>query len=112
MDEKKLSYSDVAEYETLFTLAPSFLLERFAKRNTNLVSKFKSIIESYMNELTEDQKAKLHLILSSKTEDLQSIMHESYLKSNVKQYKILANPEYKQFIEDNLNEIREMIYRR
>ena len=40
----KITYGDVREYENLFIMAPSFLLERFAKRNSNIVSKFKSQI--------------------------------------------------------------------
>lgn len=109
MDENKLTYRDVAEYEKLFTLAPSFLLEGFARRNTNLVSKFKSTIMSFMGNLNDDQKHKLDLILKSDTDELQSLMNEAYLKTNVKQYQILANPKYKQFIEDNLGEIRKML---
>lgn len=109
MSENKITYSDVEEYEGLFTLAPSFLLETFARRKTNLVSKFKSIIQSYMNDLSDDQKNKLDIILSSEIDELQSIMSEAYHKTSKKQYQILANPKYKEFIEDNLNEIREMI---
>lgn len=109
MTDDKITYEDVREYETLFTLAPSFLLERFAKRNTNLVAKFKPIIRNYMDGLTPDQKNKLDIILSSRTEELQSIMNEAYMKRNLKQYKILADPKYRQFIEDNLDGIRQMI---
>ena len=62
MCEEKITYADVEEYQGLFTLAPSFLLETFAKRNTNLVLMFKSIIKSYMDSLTEIQKEKLDII--------------------------------------------------
>lgn len=109
MSENRITYDDVKEYEGLFTLAPSFLLERFAKRNTNLVLKFKSPIQSYIDNLTQDQKDKLDVILKSDIEELQAIMDESYRKTNKKQFKILANPKYKHFINDNLDEIRNMI---
>ena len=109
MSEDGITYADVEEYQTLFTLTPSFLLERFAKKDTNLVLKFKSIIQSYMNDLTEDQKHKLDLILGSEIDELQSIMAEAFSKTGKKQYQILANPKYKPFIEDNLDEIRKMI---
>ena len=39
---EKITYDDVVEYNYLFTFAPSFLLERMAKKNSNLVKKFKS----------------------------------------------------------------------
>ena len=109
MSEDKITYSDVREYETLFTLAPTFLLERFARKNTNLVSKFESIIQGYLDNLTSDQKHKLDIILNSDVDDLQNIMNESYSKNGKKQFIILANPKYKQFIVDNLESIRKMI---
>lgn len=109
MSNDKITYSDVEEYERLFTLAPSFLLERLASRNTDLVSKFKPIIQGYMNDLTSEQKSKLDIILASEVHELQDIMHEAYLRSKKRQYKVLANPKYRQFIEDNLEGIRRML---
>lgn len=109
MSEDKITYKDVKEYERLFTLAPAFLLESLARRNTDLVSKFKPIIKGYMDELTADQKNKLDIILASEVHELQSIMHEAYLRSRKRQYRILANPKYKKFIEDNLDGIRRML---
>ncbi len=106
---EKITYDDVKEYEKLFTLAPSFVLERMAKRNTNLVLKFSDRIQSHLDNLTEDQKNKLNILLSSDVDELQSVMAEAYSRSRKKQYKILANPKYKRFIEDNLDDLRKMI---
>lgn len=109
MSGKKITYADVREYEKLFTLAPAFLMERFAKRNSNIVLKFKSQIKSHLANLNEDQKNKLDIILKTETDELQKIMVEAYSKTNIKQYKILANPKYKEFIENNLGEIRKLV---
>ena len=109
MDGERLSYKDVREYESLFKLAPAFLLERFAKKNENVVLKFQSHIASHLSKLNEIQKTKLEIILNSQTEELQAIMAEAYAKSKIKQYKILANPKYKEFIEKNINELRKMV---
>lgn len=62
-----------------------------------------------MDNLTSDQKHKLDLILSSEINELQGIMNEAYIKTGKKQYGVLANQDYKKFIEDNLDSIREMI---
>lgn len=105
----KITYEDVKEYETLFMLAPSFLLERFAKRNSNIVSKFQSQIKSHLKNLNPDQQQKLDIILDSPVSELQAIMHDAYLKTGIKQYKILANPKYGEFIELNLNELKRII---
>lgn len=109
MSEDELTYRDVEEYERFFNLIPPFLLERFAKKNKNLVSKFKSKIESHLVNLDENHKKKLDLILNSDAEELQGLMNEAYSHTNKKQYKILADPKYKQFIEENLNELRKMV---
>ena len=109
MDEEKISYKDVEEYEKLFSLVPPFLLERFAKKNTNLVLKFESHVKSFIADLSTHQRNKLDIILNSEVHELQSIMDEAFNKTNKKTYKILANPKYQQFIEDNLNEVRRML---
>ncbi|WP_294006433.1 hypothetical protein [uncultured Methanobrevibacter sp.] len=106
---EKITYDDVVEYNYLFTFAPSFLLERMAKKNSNLVKKFKSSIQSYMDNLTDIQCVKLNVILDSDVSELQAIMQEAYEKTNKKQYRILANPNYSQFIELNLNELKGMV---
>lgn len=109
MSENEITYEDIAEYESLFSLAPSFLLERFAKRNSNLVLKFKLTIQSHIRNLNDDQKRKLDIILSSDAGHLQSLMAEAYQRSNKKQYNILSNPKYRDFIELNISEIRKMV---
>ena len=106
---EKITYDDVVEYNYLFTFAPSFLLERMAKKNSNLVKKFKSTIQSYMDNLTDIQCVKLNVILDSDVSELQAIMQEAYEKTNKKQYRILANPNYSQFIELKLNELKGMV---
>lgn len=109
MSEDKITYEDVRAYEKLFTLVPPFLLERFAKKNTNIVLKFKSKVESYLAKMNDNQKNKLDLVLSSDVDELQAIMADAYSKSNKKQYKVLANPKYKPFVESNLNEVRKLV---
>ncbi|MBQ2832029.1 hypothetical protein [Methanobrevibacter sp.] len=109
MSEDKITYDDIKQYEKFFTLTPSFLLERFAKKNKNLVLKFESKVKGYLANLNPEQQKKLDIVLKTDIDELQSLMKDAYDKSNKKQYKILANPKYKQFIEINLNEVRKMI---
>ena len=42
-------------------------------------------------------------------DDLQKLMGEAYAESNKKQFKILADPKNKEFIELNINELRKMV---
>ena len=109
MSGSEITYEDVREYEKLFTLAPSFLMQSFARRNSNIVSKFKPQILSHLAGLNANQKDKLGLILNSDVESLQKIMDEAYRKTHIKQYKILADPKHKEFIKINLDEIRKLV---
>lgn len=109
MSEDKITYEDVEQYEKMFTLTPSFLLERFAKKNTNLVLKFESKARHFLDNLSDYQKNKLNIVLNSDIDELQAVMSDAYSRTNKKQYKILANPKYKEFIELNLDEVRKII---
>lgn len=109
MSENKITMKDVEAYEKFFSLIPSFLLERYAKKNTNLVLKFKSKVESYMAKMSDGQKLKLDILLNSDVDELQGLMNDAYQDTNKKQYKILANPKYKPFIETNIEELRQIV---
>ena len=37
------------------------------------------------------------------------MMEDAYEKSNMKQYKILSNPKYREFVELNINELRKIL---
>jgi hypothetical protein len=109
MSEEKITYEDVKEFENFFTMAPPFILERFAKKNTNFVLKFKSKAQSFIDGLNDEQMKKFNIVLNTDIDELQSVMNDAYEQSGKKQYKILANPKYKEFIEINLNELKNMI---
>lgn len=42
-------------------------------------------------------------------DEIQQLMDEAYKKSNIKQYKILADKNSKKFIEKNLDELKKLI---
>lgn len=109
MTEQKITYQDLKEYESLFTLAPSFVLGAMIKRNQNLVKKFNKQVKSYLNNLNEDQKEKLDIILESDVEQLQEVMKTAYSKTKKKQFKLLSEPKAREFITYNLNEIKKIV---
>lgn len=106
---EKITCDDVLEYQDFFKLAPPFLLKRMAKKNSNLVKKFEPKVRSYIANLDDNHREKLHVLLNSEIDELQGIMNEAYLKTNKKQYKILADPDNKEFIRLNLDELRKMV---
>ena len=66
-------------------------------------------VQSYIDSLNEDKKRKLDILLVTDVDELQKLMDEAYRESNKKQYKILADPKNKEFIELNLDEVRKMV---
>lgn len=108
MDEK-ISYKDLEEYQHLFALVPSFILKRMARKKSNVVQKFKPTVQSHIDNLTQDQRKKLEIILRSDVDELQYLMNEAYIKTNKKQFKILADPKNKEFIKLNLAELEKLL---
>ncbi|MCD7781325.1 MAG: hypothetical protein LUG89_01295 [Methanosphaera sp.] len=109
MSEKKLTYDDLMAYQSLFTLAPSFLLGRYIKNNTNLVGKFSSQVESQLKGLNNKQKEQLDLLLESDVNDLQELLIQAYKKTHKKQFKQLAQNDARDFIMLNLTEIKKIV---
>lgn len=109
MSENKIIYDDLKEYESLFTMTPSFVLGTIIKRNSNIVSKFSNQIKSHLEKLNDKQKKQLDIVLNSDVGELQELMEVAFSKTNKKQYKQLASPNAREFIELNLNEIRRLI---
>ncbi|OED30547.1 hypothetical protein [Methanosphaera sp. WGK6] len=109
MSDKKITYDDVKQYESLFTMVPSFILGTTIKRNTNVVSKFKSIVLSNLESLSPENREKLNIILESEVSELQSVMKIAYSKTKKKQYKLLADPKAVDFIKFNLNELKKLL---
>lgn len=107
--EEKITCDDVLEYQHFLKLVPPFLLGRMAKKNSNLVSKFESKVHSYLANLNENQRKKLHIVLNSDVSDLQEVLGEAYRKTNKKHYKILSDTSNREFIEINIAELRKMV---
>lgn len=107
--EDKITFKDIQQYEHLITKVPSFLLGRMAKKNSNVVNKFKGPIQSYLVKLNADQKRLLGIVLESDVDELQALMKEAHDKTKIKQYKILANPKHKEFIEHNIEELKKLV---
>ena len=104
-----ITCEDVLQYEHLASMVPAFVLQRMAKRNSNLVSKFESKIKPRLENLSEDHKNKLNFALNSNVSDLQKIMDEAFKRTDKKQFEILANPDNAEFIEINLDELRKLL---
>lgn len=108
MDEK-ITLDDIEKYQHLINKIPAFLLGRMAKKNSSIVKKFQSRVKSYIDKLCDSERKKLDILLNSDVDDLQDVLNEAYQKSGKKQYKILADPSNRQFIESNIEDLKKII---
>ena len=108
MDEK-ITLEDIEAYQHLLSKVPAFLLGRMAKKNSSIVGKFSSRVESYIDNFNDSERKKLDILLNSDVDDLQAVMNEAYEKTGKKQYKILADESNREFIELNIEDLRKIV---
>lgn len=109
MEKRKLTYEDIKPYEGFVSKIPTLILKRLIRKNSNFVLKFESIILSHINNLNLNQKEQLNIILEADINELQELSQESYEKSGIKAFKLIADPNCKDFLELNLNELKKLI---
>ena len=105
----ELTCDDVLEYQDLLKLAPLFILKRMARKRSNLVKKFESQVKDYIENMDSRHQEKLHILLNSNIDDLQTLIDEAYRKTNNKQFKILADSKNKEFININIEELKKLV---
>ena len=109
MENRKLTYEDVKPYEGLVSKIPTLILKRMISKNSNLVTKFESVILANLDNLDSEQKEQLNLVLESDVDELQALSAESYEKSGIKAFKLMADPNCKDFIELNITELKKLM---
>ena len=107
--EDKITIDDVMAFEHLFSTTPSFILERMAKKKTNLVKKFEDVVRKHLAAADDNEMRKLNIAINTEIDELQATMAEAYRLTNKKQFKILANPDNKEFLELNRSELRKIV---
>lgn len=110
-EEIKITEDDVIELMDSFTKVPSFILKGLVSGNVNVVKSFQSQIESDKDKLSSEEMSKIRVVLETPVPELQNILKRAYLKTNKKQLKILADPEAEPFIEKNLGELEDLLFK-
>ena len=105
--EEKVTIDDVMAFEHLFSSTPSF--ERMARKKTNVVKKFEDIVRKHLSLADEKEMRKLNMAINTDIDELQATMAEAYRLTNKKQFKILANPDNREFLELNRLELRKIV---
>ena len=113
-DENKLDLEikedDIKEVLGIFERVPPFLLKIAISKNMNAVKSFGGQIEEYKGRLTIEHREKIRKVMEMPVPELQKLLDEIYLKTNCKQFKILAQSKSAAFLELNLCEFEKVLF--
>ncbi|MGB9936595.1 MAG: hypothetical protein ACPK7O_02650 [Methanobacterium sp.] len=101
---------DIGGLLKLLEKFPSFVVNLYISKNINAVEEFKIPIKENTDELTDEDLQKVRKIIEMPIPELQKIMHELYLITNLEQLKILSEPQARQLIELNLEELKNLLF--
>jgi hypothetical protein len=107
MDE--LNPQDVLEMMDLFTRVPTLMLKTLVIRQVNVVETFQDQVESYKNNLSREDLAKIERVIHTPVPQLQEILEQAYQEKPVKQLKILMSPGARPFLTLNLEALARVI---
>ena len=88
---------------------PPFLVNVYVDKDMNAVESFKDQITDYKSKLTDEDKMLIKRIIEMPIPELQNLLNESYLKTNLEQFKILAEPKSEAFLTLNLKELKKIL---
>ncbi|MGZ7108394.1 MAG: hypothetical protein ACXVHW_05455 [Methanobacterium sp.] len=89
---------------------PPFLVNSYISKDINAVKEFKDPIKERTAQLADDDLSKIRKILEIPVSDLQDLLNELYLITNLEQLKILAEQGAMPFIELNLEELKKILF--
>jgi hypothetical protein len=123
--ELELKEKDVYGWLRKFERIPTFVVNLYISMNINVVKEFEGQMEEnyghltdesilkikkVMNELTDEDLLKIRKILEMPVPELQNLLNELYLITNIEQFKILAEPKAEPLIELNVEELKRILF--
>ncbi len=108
--ELEINEDDIRGLLSIFEKVPPFVLKIAVNRNMNAVKSFESKIEDYKCQLTDEDRLKISKILEIPIPELQLLLDKVYLKTNYKQFRILANSKAESFLILNLGELKKVLF--
>jgi hypothetical protein len=105
----EIKEEDVKKFINTVQRIPPFLVNVYVDKDMNAVESFKDQITDYKSQLTDEDKIIIKRIIEMPIPELQSLLTESYLKTNLEQFKILAEPKSEAFLTLNLEELKKVL---
>ncbi len=89
---------------------PPFVINSYVSGNINAVEEFEEQIKEHTSQLTEDDLSKIRKVVDLPIPELQNLLNELYLKTNLEQFKTFADPKAGPLIELNLEELKKILF--
>jgi len=100
---------DIGRLLKLLENFPPFVINSYISKDINAVKEFENVIKDNTTQLTDEDLLKVRKIIDMPVPELQKILKELYLITDMEQLKILAEPRAESLIELNLNELRRIL---
>jgi hypothetical protein len=106
----EIKEEDVKKVINAVQRIPPFLVNVYVDKDMNAVESFKDQITEYKSQLNDEDKIIIRRIIEMPITELQNLLNESYLKTNLEQFKILAEPKSEAFLTLNLKELKQILF--
>ncbi len=90
--------------------APPFLINVYVSKDMNAVESFESQIEKYESQLTDEDRLIIRRIIEMPIPELQNLLNDIYMKTNLEQFKILADSKSEPFLTLNVRELKKVLF--
>ena len=101
---------DIGKLLKLLENFPPFVVNMYISKNINAVEEFEIPIKEYMAKLNDKDLSKAREIIEMPISEIQDILNELYVITNMEQFKILSQPKAVPLIELNLNELKKVLF--
>lgn len=89
---------------------PPFVVKLYVSKKINAVEEFEIPIKEHTAHLTDEDLLKIRKILEMPIPELQNLLNEIYLITNLEQLKILVEPSAEPLIELNIEELKKILF--
>jgi len=107
----ELEENDVWKLLRAIEQLPTGVINKYISLNINAASEFEDEIKEYKGQLSDDDLQKISKIIQMPVGELQDLLNQLYLETNLEQLKVLADPNAEPFLELNLQKLKEILFR-
>lgn len=90
---------------------PPVVVDKYVSMNINVVEEFESQIEDYKSQLIDEDLLKIRKIIETPLPELQNLLNNLYLETNLEQFKILADPQAEPLLALNLQKLKRVLFK-